>query len=203
MNAFESSKVSFGGITDIEGARAVARRIFEQYDRDRNGLLDSIEVAPMMVDAYRAMNKGFNPSKADVDTYSRILDRNNDGRINLQDIEDLAIKYLVGEVYKPVRQVEVVKRAVYSKEVEGRLDVARRLFKMFDRDGSGYLDEQEIPNLMIQTYKSMGMDNFAPTRDDIKSWMQMSDTNRDGRVSLEEYEALIIRSLKNAGIKLD
>lgn len=108
-SGLEASRLAFGGITDIEGARQIARRIFETYDRDRNGLLDSIEVAPMMVDAYRAMNKGFNPSKADVDTYSRILDRNNDGRVTLQDLEDLAIKYLVGE-FKQER-VDVVKRS--------------------------------------------------------------------------------------------
>ena len=50
-----------------------------------------------MVDAYRAMNKGFNPSRADVETYGRILDRDQDGKITLKDIEELAIKYLVGE----------------------------------------------------------------------------------------------------------
>lgn len=53
-------------------------------------------VAPMMVDAYRGMSKGFNPSKSDVDTYSRILDKNGDGKITLSDLEALAIKYLVG-----------------------------------------------------------------------------------------------------------
>lgn len=210
MKSFEPSKIPFGGITDIDGAKQVARRIFEQYDRDRNGLLDGIEVAPMMVDAYRAMNKGFNPSKADVDTYSRILDRNNDGRVTLQDIEDLAIKYLVGDLGGSIKverkdKVEVVKRAapVYSPQVEQRLDVARRLFRMFDRDGSGFLDEDEIPGLIIETYKAMGINNFIPTRDDVKSWLAMGDTNRDGKVSLNEYEDVVIRSLKNAGVKLD
>jgi hypothetical protein len=55
--------IPIGGICDIESAKAVARRLFETYDKDRNGQLDSIEVAPMMVDAYRGMSKGFNPSK--------------------------------------------------------------------------------------------------------------------------------------------
>ena len=203
MKTFESSKVPFGGITDLEGAKLVARRIFDQYDRDRNGLLDSIEVAPMMVDAYRAMNKGFNPSKADVDTYSRILDRNNDGKVTLQDIEELAVKYLVGETVKI--RTEGVKRAapVYSPQIEQRLDVPRRLFRMFDRDQSGFLDEEEIPNLMIETYKSMGINNYAPSKEDIRSWLAMGDTNKDGKVSLQEYEELIIRSLRNAGIKLE
>ena len=51
----------------------------------------------MMVDAYRAMNKVFNPSRADTETYSRILDRNNDGRVTYEDIEALAIRFLVGD----------------------------------------------------------------------------------------------------------
>jgi len=33
------------------------------------------------------MNKGFNPSPADVQTYVRILDKNEDGRVTLEDIE--------------------------------------------------------------------------------------------------------------------
>ena len=202
MKTFESSKVPFGGITDLEGAKQVARRLFEQYDRDRNGLLDSIEVAPMMVDAYRAMNKGFNPSKADVDTYSRILDRNNDGKVTLQDLEELAVKYLVGE-RKERKEKPVMSLPTYNPQVEQRLEVARRLFRMFDRDGSGFLDEEEVPKLMNETYKAMGINNFSPSRDDVKSWLAMGDTNQDGRVSLEEYEVVIIRSLKNQGIKLD
>ena len=202
MKTFESSKVPFGGITDLEGAKQVARRLFEQYDRDRNGLLDSIEVAPMMVDAYRAMNKGFNPSKADVDTYSRILDRNNDGKVTLQDLEELAVKYLVGE-RKERKEKPVMSLPTYNPQVEQRLEVARRLFRMFVRDGSGFLDEEEVPKLMNETYKAMGINNFSPSRDDVKSWLAMGDTNQDGRVSLEEYEVVIIRSLKNQGIKLD
>jgi Ca2+-binding EF-hand superfamily protein len=34
-----------------------------------------------------------------------------------------------------------------------RLDVARRLFKKFDRDESGYLTEEEIPLIIQETYK--------------------------------------------------
>ncbi len=74
---------------------------------------------------------------------------------------------------------------------------------MFDRDGSGYLDENEVPGLISETYRTMGMNNYAPSREDVRSWMAMSDSNKDGRVSLSEYEDLIIRSLKNAGVKLD
>jgi Ca2+-binding EF-hand superfamily protein len=44
---------------------------------------------------------------------------------------------------------------------------------------------------------------YHPTSEDVRSWMKMTDTNGDGKVSLEEYEDLVIRSLQHAGIKLD
>lgn len=34
------ASIRIGGICDVENARAVARRLFESYDRDRNGVLD-------------------------------------------------------------------------------------------------------------------------------------------------------------------
>jgi Ca2+-binding EF-hand superfamily protein len=44
-----------------------------------------------------------------------------------------------------------------------RIDVARRLFKMFDKDNNGYLTEDEIPFILQETYKEMGQ-NFQPSR---------------------------------------
>jgi hypothetical protein len=49
------------GLTDPEGARSVARKILDTYDRDRNGHIDSIEVVPMIVDAYKSFNRMFSP----------------------------------------------------------------------------------------------------------------------------------------------
>lgn len=87
------------------------------------------------------------------------------------------------------------------------MDVARRLFQQFDRDRSGYLTEDEIPGILIETYKEMGQ-VFNPTKDDVRSWvlplltkMHMSDANRDGRVSLDEFEQLVITSLVKCGIQ--
>lgn len=54
------------GLTDREGAKNVAKRILDTYDRDRNGVIDSIEVVPMIVDAYKSFNRVFSPSRADI-----------------------------------------------------------------------------------------------------------------------------------------
>lgn len=82
------------GLTDYDGAKNVARRIIDTYDRDRNGFIDSIEVVPMIVDAYKSFNRVFSPSRADIESYLKVLDRNGDGRIDLKDLEDLCNKYL-------------------------------------------------------------------------------------------------------------
>ncbi len=49
----------------------------------------------------------------------------------------------------------------------------------------------------------MGMTNFTPSKEDVRMWLQMADSNNDGSISLEEYEELIIRSLRNSGIKIE
>lgn len=85
------------GLTDFEGARNVARKILDTYDRDRNGHIDSIEVVPMIVDAYKSFNRVFSPSRADIESYLKVLDRNGDGRVTIQDLEDLCNKYLTGK----------------------------------------------------------------------------------------------------------
>lgn len=82
-----------------------------------------------------------------------------------------------------------------------RIDVARRLFKMFDKDESGHLTEDEIPFIIEETYKEMGQ-NYKPSRDDVKSYMKLVDTDGDGKISLPEFEEIILRSLKNAGFEI-
>jgi Ca2+-binding EF-hand superfamily protein len=57
--------------------------------------------------------------------------------------------------------------------VEERLAVARRLFKQFDVDKKGYLTEKQVPNLLAETYKSLGK-SFMATEEDIKSWVLLS-----------------------------
>ena len=89
------NRVVFSGLTDLEGAKAVARRLFDTYDRDRDGSISNVEVVPMIVDSYRAFNRNFTPSKGDIDAYFKVLDRNKDNRVSLQDIENICIRYLV------------------------------------------------------------------------------------------------------------
>jgi Ca2+-binding EF-hand superfamily protein len=85
----------YSGLNEIEYAKAVARKMFENYDTDRSNTIDSHEITPMMQDVYRGMRDSYFPSKNDIEGYSKILDRNSDGKVTLADLEALCIKYLV------------------------------------------------------------------------------------------------------------
>lgn len=101
---------------------------------------------------------------------------------------------------------EVVKRAVrkYTPAVMQRLEVARRLFKKFDKDNGGTLTIEEVGPLLVETYKeTMGMPDFNPTTEDVTSFMDMVDTDHDGIIYLQDYEQYILQSLIDAGIKIE
>jgi len=86
----------YSGMNEIEYAKAVARKMFENYDKDRSNTIDSHEITPMMQDVYRGMRDTYFPTKSDIEGYSKVLDRNSDGKVTLADLEALCIKYLVG-----------------------------------------------------------------------------------------------------------
>ncbi len=41
-----------------------------------------------------------------------------------------------------------------------KITAARALFKRMDKDNSGYLEENEVPDCMIETYKVAGLFNY-------------------------------------------
>lgn len=87
-------RIPSAGMTDLESAKQVAKKLFETYDRDRNGQIDNVETVPMIVDAYKSFNRSFQPTRGDIDSYMRVMDRNGDGKVTYQDLEEICIKYL-------------------------------------------------------------------------------------------------------------
>ena len=184
-------------LVDREGAKAIAQRLFSNYDRNSNRVIDDNEIPAMITDTYKFFNKNLAPDAKDQENFKKVLDRNKDGLVTYEDIENLCFKYLLKG------QFENMKKKVYSADVEARLELARRLFKQIDRDGSGHIGETEVPDLLIETYKSMGVNNYSPTREDVRAWMDLTDLDGDGKVTLEDYEDFVIRSLVKAGFKID
>ena len=49
----------------------------------------------------------------------------------------------------------------------------------------------------------MGVTNYSPSPDDVRSWIKMTDIDDDGKISLDEYEFLVLKSLEKAGIRIE
>ena len=80
---------SFEGPSD---ANTLAKILFDKYDKDRGGKLGQAEVAQIMIEMYRSMNRAFTPTKADIDQFSKILDANKDGHVDQYDVERVSGK---------------------------------------------------------------------------------------------------------------
>lgn len=85
-----------GGFADIPEAREIAKGLFETYDTNKSGVIEPTELSKMIEEAYHTINKEYKPTASDIDDYTRLLDRNHDGKITLIDLEALCVKYLVG-----------------------------------------------------------------------------------------------------------
>lgn len=69
------------------------RKIIEAYDGNGDGICETIEVAKWLVDCYRAMNKAFQPTATDIASYVQIIDKNRNGKVNREDLEQFIISY--------------------------------------------------------------------------------------------------------------
>ena len=73
-------------LTGPDDTKTLSKYIMEKYDKDRGGQLGHSEVANIMVDMYRSFNKGFTPSKQDIDGFARILDKTQNGALEIDDL---------------------------------------------------------------------------------------------------------------------
>lgn len=64
------------------------------------------------------------------------------------------------------------------------------------------MEENEVYGIISDTYKQIGINDFRPTVDDVRLWIEMADTDKNGTVSIFEYENLILNSLEKAGIEI-
>jgi Ca2+-binding EF-hand superfamily protein len=107
------------------------------YDKTGSGKLDNSNVASIMIDMYRSVNKKFSPSKYDIETYSKILDNNQDGRINQTDLENLIRKYLAVNVdvtRTTTTSIITTSTTNVSKKKDLDFDEMRRTFDNDDLD---------------------------------------------------------------------
>lgn len=55
--------------------------IFQKYDTDKSGTLESQEIFNLINDAFKSLGKGKQVSQEDVSNFVKAIDKNGDGKI--------------------------------------------------------------------------------------------------------------------------
>ena len=108
---------------------------------------------------------------------------------------------------RKVKKAQIEEAKAYLESYGGRIPIeddyfmrvptleeASELFREVDRDGSGYLDEDEIRDMSIQ----LGMELSAK---EVKAVFKEMDTDRDGKVTSEEFVEWMNKEHDKTGFK--
>ena len=200
--------IATGG--DDGGVKSVTASLLQQYDKRNTGTLEGPQIGDLLKDVYKILGESFFPKPEDIEGMTRVLDINKDGRVTSDDLEAVCQKFLGkkgGFSSAPVvrRGGEQEKRSAMREdddekpvppEVEFARQIgdARKIFERFDTDKSGFLEEDEIPKVLQETYEKIGMKKTIDARQ-VKSYISALDHNKDGKVSMDEFIKVLIDNL--------
>ncbi|KAK8516417.1 hypothetical protein V6N13_097707 [Hibiscus sabdariffa] len=142
---------------------AELREIFHCFDTNNDGSLTQLELGSLL------RSLGLNPTLEQVEALIQKADTNNNGLIEFSEfVAVLAAKL----------QPEKSDKSPYSEEQ------LKQLFKMFDKDGNGYITAAELAHSMAKL-------GLALTAKELTEMIQEADTDGDGMISFEEFSQAI------------
>jgi len=126
---------------------------FVKYDTDCDGVVTSVEVGSIM----RAI--GQNPSEAEIQDMVNLVDKDGTGSIDFP---------------------EFLAMMTIKHSEENAEDDIRQAFQVFDGDGNGYINRQELALVMQNIGEKL-------TPDEIQEMIDEADVDGDGVINYEEF----------------
>lgn len=163
-------KLNAGNYSD-EQLETYFMRIFSAADLDGNGVLDSFEVANLL------LKTGFRFTEDEVGELVKAADTNNDGVLSYKEFVPLMIEMLKGQTLKVGNYTEEHLMAYFA-----------RLFMIGDTNGDGVLSPDEIRVLLGKTA-------FRFSREFIDELIVVADINQDGVIEYEEFVPMMVEVL--------
>ncbi|XP_062272864.1 calretinin-like [Scomber scombrus] len=159
---------------EFVGSSSEFMTAWRKYDTDRSGYIESNELKGFLSDLLKKANRKYDDKKLNeyTQTILRMFDLNGDGKLGLSEMARLL----------PVQENFLLK-------FQGtRLTVKEfnSLFIIYDKDGNGYIDEQELDALLNDLCDKNKMDvDAAGLVGYKKSLMALSDGGKLYRTELE------------------
>ncbi|XP_022731860.1 probable calcium-binding protein CML11 [Durio zibethinus] len=139
---------------------AELREIFRSFDRNNDGSLTQLELGSLL------RSLGLKPSPDQLEALIQKADTNSNGLVEFSEFVALVAPELLSE------------KSPYSEEQ------LKQLFKMFDRDGNGFITAVELAHSMAKL-------GHALTVEELTGMIKEADTDGDGRISFEEFSQAI------------
>lgn len=139
---------------------AELREIFRSFDRNNDGSLTPLELGSLL------RSLGLKPTSEQLDALSQKADKNSNGLIEFSEFVSLVAPDLLPA------------KSPYTEEQ------MRQLFRMFDRDGNGYITAAELAHSMAKL-------GHALTAEELTGMIKEADSDGDGRINFEEFSHAI------------
>lgn len=136
------------------------REIFRTFDRNNDGKLTQLELGSLL------RSLGLKPSEDQLDALIQAADKNSNSLIEFSEFISLVAPDLIPS------------KCPYSEE---QLLV---LFKMFDRDGNGYITAAELAHSMAKLGHTL-------TTEELTAMIKEADIDGDGRIDFKEFREAI------------
>lgn len=150
-----------GDAAKLDGDQlAELREIFGSFDRNNDGSLTPLELGSLL----RAL--GIIPSSDQIEALMQKADRNSNGLVEFSEFVALVEPDLVP------------KSSPYTEEQ------LRQLFRIFDRDGKGFITAADLAHSMAKL-------GHALTAKELTGMIKEADTDGDGRISFQEFSQAI------------
>ena len=142
---------------------AQIKEVFKKFDQDGSGMIDASELQMVLVQLNRQR------SDEDVKKYLKEADTDGDGLVSLKEFCAMVnIEYEGDDDDPRVSEAEILKEC----------------FAVFDKDGSGYIERQELMDLML----NLGTASFtAPSEETVDALLKEADIDGDGKISYSEF----------------
>eukprot|EP01062_Namystynia_karyoxenos_P022581 TRINITY_DN18667_c0_g1_i1.p1 TRINITY_DN18667_c0_g1~~TRINITY_DN18667_c0_g1_i1.p1 ORF type:complete len:659 (+),score=220.65 TRINITY_DN18667_c0_g1_i1:69-2045(+) len=189
------------GILELERRFAAARQLFDLWDESSNisedgsGFIEFEELRDVLAPYY-----GWGPDEKDrrARMLMGALDKSGDQKIDADEFQ----RFISSQTLeKRGRDFDAfvdhmrlrVSEETRSKEGERRERSLRNLFRKWDADGSGYIDPAELRSVVVR-YNDY---SAAQGKHQAQLLLTERDENRDGRLELDEFIALMTALTKH------
>ncbi len=199
-------------------AKKMAKLMFEYLTSGQKDYLDENEVLEILKISYLGVRTESNLTIDDIGSYINLHGgRVNEGQISYEEFEHMVVRLLtlserdyIETLHQKREEIGNFKENLKQElteilghhEVEKELSSGLSLFEKYDVNKNGFLEDFEIPQLLIDTYAAMNVD-YNPSEEDVYNYIKSMDVDEDGKVSITEYELFLLQALQSRGMRLN